>query len=310
MKTQQKKARGKAQKKTGAKTRGKAQGKTQGKGQGKAPGAEKAGKAGQAWVVVLAVVTAALLAATARSGGGGDGTEGDRDAKAAASTPRATAPGALAAQARRNLLTAPSLHVTVTDRSEGAGRSAPSAMDLSLDREGDCSGAVTFGARGSASVLRRDDRVWLRMDAALWRARVPGAAGRALAERIDGRYVTGPASDPTLKDLASVCDLDALHAQLRADARDETITERGGARTLHGVRVVPLTGTSTDGSGTHVTLYVTASGTPRLIEHTRTGGRTDLTTRYADQGAPVRVTQPQASDTVEVSRLGKAKGQG
>ncbi|MFI7010198.1 hypothetical protein [Streptomyces sp. NPDC050145] len=300
MKTQQKKARGKAQ--------GAARGKARPKPQGKAPGTEMAGKAGQAWVLVLAVVTAALLAATARSGGGDDGTDGDRNAKAASAAPRATTPGALAAQARQALLTAPSLHVTVTDRSEGAGRSAPSALDLSLDREGDCSGTVTFGARGAASVLRRDDRVWLRMDAALWRARVPGASGRTLAERIDGRYVTGPASDPTLKDLASVCDLDALRAQLRADARDETITRQGRPRTLHGVRVVPLMGDTR--SGTDVTLYVSASGPPRLIEYTRTGGRTDLTTRYADQGAPVRVTEPPASDSVEVSGLGKARGSG
>ncbi|MZD04163.1 hypothetical protein GTW43_03580 [Streptomyces sp. SID5785] len=264
---------------------------------------------GQVWVLVLAVVTAGLLAARARSHDDGDGdgaTDGDGKAgRTVSAAPRAGTARGLAAQARQQLLSARSLQVTVTDRSAGAGRSTPSALDLSLDRDGDCNGTVTFGTRGTATVLRHGDRVWLRMDDALWRARVPGSAGRALTGRIAGRYVTGPASDPTLKDLASICDLSALRAQLRAEARDEVVTERGGPRTLHGVRVVPLTGTR---HGTEDTLYVTASGTPRLVEQTRTSTgsgsrRTDVTTRYADQGAPVTVTAPAASDTVNVSRL-------
>lgn len=239
------------------------------------------------------MVTATVLAAAARSGGGDDKGKDDAPARPATA-------GGLAAQARRDLLRAGSLRVVVTDRSTGAGRSTPSALDLSLDAEGDCDGTVTFGTRGTARVLRHADRVWLRMDDALWRARVPGAAGRALVHRIDGRYVTGPASDPTLKDLASICDLGTLRTQLRAEARDEKVTERAGPRVRDGVRVVPLTGTR---GGTTDTLYVTEGDRPRLVGRTRTGDGIDITTRYADQGVPVTVQAPPAADTVSASRL-------
>ncbi|WP_372345884.1 hypothetical protein [Streptomyces sp. KL116D] len=259
----------------------------------------EARKTGYGWVLVSAVCTATLIAATAWSG------DDDKDG-APVGAGRGSSARELADRARQALLNSSSLHVTVEDRSKGAGTSAPSALDLALDREDDCMASVTFGAHGRADIVRSDDRVWMRMDAKLWRTRLPGAEGRAAAKLLKGRYVTGPADDRTLADLASVCDLSALRRQIRDGGTGRETVREGEPTTLDGTRVVPLT---TEADGTTSTLYVAAHGTPYALGYTEVsagaaGARaTDTTTRYADYGKPVPVRTPPADASVDVSKL-------
>lgn len=269
---------------------------------------------GYGWVLVAAVCTATLIAATAGSGDGGDAERpveksaeksvGKSAEKSGDKSGERSVEGLPAAEisdkARHELLNAASLHVTVVDRSKGAGATAPSAMDLALDQDKNCTATLTFGADGEADVVRRGDRLWLRMDDALWRARVPGAKGRAAAERFKGHWVTGPVTDPVLKDYARVCDLDALREQLRGGAESGKAVTKGAPTTLDGTPVIPLTGTEKD--GTRKTLYVAARGTPYALKYTEVGAgapgarRTDTTTLYAGYGQPVPARTPAAAD--------------
>jgi hypothetical protein len=290
----------------------------------------KAKKSGHGWVLASAACTAALIAATACSDGGDDGSKDNSDDNGKAPTKSASASKGtsgggdegngggkdngvsrltareISDKAQHELLSTTSLHVTVTDRSKGAGGTSPSAMDLALDRDKNCMATLTFGAHGKADVVRRGDRVWMRMDDKLWQAQVPGAEGKAAAELFKGRYVTGPVSNPALKDLAGVCDLNALQKQLRGETKAEEVGKKGTPTTLDGTPVIPLTG---EKGGTAKTLYVATRGKPYALKYTEVSGgaagarKTDATTLYADYGEPVPLKTPPASESVDVSKL-------
>ncbi|MEU6391411.1 hypothetical protein [Streptomyces sp. NPDC046939] len=271
---------------------------------------ESAKKFGYVWVIVAAVCTATLLAATASPGRDDHGGEGSDDDGIARLSTRV-----IADKARQALLHATSLHVTVVNRSKGAGAggTSPSAMDLTLDRDGNCMATLTFGADGEADVVRRGERVWLRMDDELWRAQVPGAEGRSTAEALDGRYVTGSVGDPVLKRLAAVCDLHTLQEQLRGGTRSDGVDRKGAPTTLNGTPVIPLTGE--DEGGTRKTLWVATRGEPYALKYTEVSAGTagtraiDTTTLYGDYGRPVPLRTPPAADSVSVddTRLGSLR---
>ncbi|MEV1024500.1 hypothetical protein [Streptomyces sp. NPDC050264] len=266
----------------------------------------KAKKFAYGWVLVSAACTAVLFAATARpDGGDGDRSGSPNGTGTATGVTRLTA-RELSDRAEQELLNTSSLHVTVADRSKGAGATSPSAMDLILDRDKDCMATLSFGAHGKADIVRRGDRVWVRMDDKLWRAQLPGAEGRAAAEQFKGRYVTGPVGTSALKNFASVCDLNALRKRLRGGTSADEVGKKGTPTTLGGTPVIPLTG---EKDGTTTTLYVAARGRPYALKYTEVsagaaGARTtDTTTLYADYGKPVPLKTPPASESVEVSKL-------
>ncbi|MFI0237057.1 hypothetical protein [Streptomyces sp. NPDC016845] len=273
-------------------------------------------KHGWVWVLVSAVCTATLLAATARSNGDSNnnssndknnGNSNSNDDRGGDDGVARLSARDIADRARQELLTTTSLHVTVVDRSRGAGGTAPSSMDLALDREGNCTATLTFGADGKANVVRRGDRVWMRMDDKLWQAQVPGAEGKAAADLLKGRYVTGSVDKPVLKNLAGVCDWNTLRRQLRGQTASDEVGKKGSPTTLDGTPVIPLSGE--ERNGTRKTLYVATRGKPYPLKYTEVSAgapgtrKTDTTTLYADYGQPVLLRTPSASDSVDIAKL-------
>ncbi|WP_037824278.1 lipoprotein [Streptomyces sp. NRRL B-1347] len=205
-------------------------------------------------------------------------------------------------KAKKELLDATSVHITLEEKGTDADKDDPAAMDLTLDRDGNCTGKLTFAAGGgTADLVKRGDKVWMKPDSAFWRNQVPGGDGAAAAELFKNRYIHGSTSDPLLKGLSEVCDLKKLQDSVDEDSDDDTDKlKKGDATTVDGTKVVPLTSAE---DGKEKTLYVASEGKPYLIRATEKGDGEDKTTTLSDYGQPVPTETPSAADSVDIGKL-------
>ncbi|GGR71472.1 hypothetical protein GCM10010252_07300 [Streptomyces aureoverticillatus] len=228
-------------------------------------------------------------------GGGGNKKDGTADLSAQE----------ISDKAKQELLDAKSVHLTLSDKGKGVDKDDPAAMDLALDRDGNCAGTLKFGGTGgSAELVKQGDKVWMKPDEAFWKNQVPGGQGAAAAELFKGRYIHGSTNDDMLKGLAEVCDLKELQKDVSDDSDgggDTKDLKKGKVTTVDDTRVVPLTGKDDDGNDT--TLYVAAEGKPYLIRATEKGTGTDKTTTLTDYDKPVPTKTPSAKESVDVAKL-------
>lgn len=219
---------------------------------------------------------------------------------AAAGTPSAQE---LARQAKDNLLAARSVHLRLTDRSAttATSRTQPTSIDLSLDRDGNCVGALRMGSNGgSVAIVKQGDEVWMKPDSAFWKSQLPGIQGVAAAELFKGRYIHGSTKDALLKGMADTCDLTALQKEAGNGPSDGTPLTKGAETVVDGTKVIPLKATE---NGRRSVLYV-SSGTPhRLVEATQQGRGTDLTLAFTDYDKPVPSRTPSPDESVDIGKL-------
>ncbi|MET8330355.1 hypothetical protein [Streptomyces sp. NPDC005181] len=202
-------------------------------------------------------------------------------------------------RSRDAFLSAHSLHLST--RGDPGNGSAPTSLDLIVDRAGNCTGSVGLGGKlGSVRIVKRGNTVWVKPDADFWKNRAPGV-GSALAAILAGRYIKGSASDPRLSSLSSACDLDTFQKVVsdNADTGKGTLT-KGRKTTLAGASVVPLVRTW---HGQKLTMYVAATGKPYPLRIDVTGGspKADATVGFSAFDKPVPTTTPPPDETVDIS---------
>ncbi|EPH44747.1 hypothetical protein ABT390_16710 [Streptomyces aurantiacus] len=249
-----------------------------------------------------AVCGAAALALLVPACSDDDGGKGDKGGKKDGTADQSARE--ISDRAKQELLDAKSVHLTLSDKSRDVEKDDPAAMDLALDRDGNCAGTLRFGGTGgSAELIKRGDKVWMKPDDKFWKNQVPGGQGAAAAELFKGRYIHGSTNDDMLKGLAEVCDLKELQKSVSddSDGDDAKDLKKGKVTTVDGTRVVPLTGKDDDGNDT--TLYVAAEGRPYLIRATEKSTGTDKTTTLTDYDKPVPTKTPPASESVDMNKL-------
>ncbi|MED7822108.1 hypothetical protein [Streptomyces chiangmaiensis] len=210
-------------------------------------------------------------------------------------------PQRLAAQAQAGLRKATSVRLDYVDRSLTAtsNKRLPTAMNIALDRRGNCAGTLTLGGHGgSVEIIKRGTEVWLKPDQTFWKAELPGERGVAASREFEDRYIHGSTSNALLSGIASTCDLEAL--QQAAMVKAPASLHVGLATTLDGTRVVPLT---FEVNGLTSTLYVTADRLHHLYRAAQKGPDTDLSLTFTDYNKPVPVRTPLASESVDISQV-------
>lgn len=197
------------------------------------------------------------------------------------------------------LLGARSMHLST--RSAPADGGAPTTLDLTVDRAGNCTGSVGLGGKqGSVQIVKRGDTVWVKPDADFWKSRDP-SVGSALAAILAGRYMKGSASDPRLSSLSNACDLDTFQKVVSYNATtDKGTLTKGKKTTLAGAPVVPLVRTW---HGQKLTMYVAATGKPYPLRIDVTGGspKADATVGFSAFDKPVPTTTPPPDETVDIN---------
>ena len=175
----------------------------------------------------------------------------------------------------------------------------PTSMNIALDRSGNCAGSMTLGGHGgTVQIIKRGTDVWLKPDAAFWKAELPGRQGAAAATSFSNRYIHGSTSSTLLSGLASSCDLGAL--QKSATAVPPPSLREGLATTVDGIRVVPL---SFRADGLTSTLYVTVAKPHHLYRAAQQGPGTNLSLTFTDYNQPVGAAPPPPNQSVDISQV-------
>ncbi|RII21079.1 hypothetical protein DSC45_01565 [Streptomyces sp. YIM 130001] len=210
-------------------------------------------------------------------------------------------------RARKALTGADSVHLTLEEKGTDADADdrSPRAMDLTLDRDGNCAGSAEMGGdAGSFEIVKQGEKVWLKPDAPFWKAQTKGADGSAAAELFKNRWISGTTEDPVLEGLSDVCDLGEL--QDRAVTGDSDASggakdlAKGDVGTVDGEKAIPLTSTE---HGRDKTLYVATEGKPYPLKATEQGDGTDRTITFTGYDEPVPTKTPAPADTVDIAKL-------
>lgn len=215
-------------------------------------------------------------------------------------------------KAEKALRGAESVHLKmdVADGAEGAGTAAggaPASIDLVLDRDGNCAGEVGTDGQGSVEIVKRGEKVWMKPDAAFWKAQAPGKQGEAAAELFKGRYIYGTTSDAMLKPMAETCDLKRFQKEITSDdTKGEKLT-KGKVTDVGGTEAIPIVNKE---DGATQTVYVATEGEPYPLKLTSEGGDGDGTMTFSDYGDPVPDETPAKSESVDIAKLQKEMGQG
>ncbi|MGV9562071.1 hypothetical protein [Streptomyces sp. NPDC003480] len=210
-------------------------------------------------------------------------------------------PQQLAAQAQSALRQATSVRIHYQDRSAAAANSVtlPTAMDLVLDRQGNCAGTLSLGTHGGmVRIVKRGTDVWLKPNTAFWTAELPGDRGTAAAKTFKNHYIHGSTNDMVFSGVVNACSLQDL--QSAATATPPATLKEGLATTVNGTRVVPLSFTT---NGLTSTLYVTTGRPHLLYRAAQKGPGTDLTLTFTDYNKPVTAKTPPPSTSLDVSKL-------
>jgi hypothetical protein len=156
-----------------------------------------------------------------------------------------------------------------------------------------CTGTVSSAGKGSLTMVVIGTTAWVKPDNAYWKAVAGSQASQAIAT-FGGKYLKGPTSDSTIAGLTELCNLNSITSQLSQPANPD----KGKVTTVSGKQAIPLTDTAKGG-----TLYVTNAASPLPIELVNNSGATKGKLAF-DVGAPVSLTAPPASETVDASKYG------
>ncbi|WP_327353951.1 hypothetical protein [Streptomyces sp. NBC_01304] len=201
----------------------------------------------------------------------------------------------IADKAEDSLLRARSLHLTLRPQ-DPPGADIRTAHDLVLDRDGNCNGSSLIGGgTGKSWIVKRGEKVWFKFSDEFWRNEVPN--GDALADLLQGRYVSGTTSSSLLRAHSKVCDLPRWQDDIAADAFKDQDLRKGARTTVGGLPAIALTRTG-------LTVYVATQGKPyplKVVRKDSSGATT--TTTLTDYDKPVPPQTPSANESVDVAEL-------
>lgn len=159
-------------------------------------------------------------------------------------------------------------------------------LDMRLKSDGGTGSVTSKGA--TFRLLRVGEQLYLKADAAFW-----NGGDTTAADKLEGKYVKVPATDPSYKKFSGFTDKDVLldglltlHGTLATDGHHEQ----------SGVRTIRVTGD--DGSGG--TLDVSLEGKPYPLRLVRAGDAGTL--RFSDWNKNFTVSRPAPSDTVDYGK--------
>ncbi|WP_199881638.1 hypothetical protein [Streptomyces sp. CB03911] len=176
-------------------------------------------------------------------------------------------------------------------------------FDLAASKAGDCTGSVGTGSEGKVELVRIGGRTWIKPDAVFWNtvAAKEGNAksGAVLAELFKGRYITNGQDDPSLKEMAEVCDL--IGAISKDDGTSGDKYTKGAAADVDGTKAFSITATDSDGE--HSTLYVATQGKPYLVRMEQTAGAEPGQLTFSDFDKPLDLKAPPADNVIDFSAV-------
>lgn len=271
-------------------------------------------------IAATAIGTTALLGLTAcQPGGEGKAAALGRTARAAATAPApsgsASAPakgaGGLTDLSGAEILTqayeatrkAESAHVNAKVPYEGK----PMGIDLSLDKKGNCNGAIRLDGMGRLDIIKSTELLHFRGDEAYWRGaaklkNTPKKQTDQMVATLADRWVKIPTSDPRAASMTGSCDLEKLTGGF---GKSSPLARKGATTTVDGKPALAITSPAKEGTQTD---YVATQGTPYILKSAISGG-SDGEAVFSEFGTPVDVTSPKDTDVLDLGKVGGTPGE-
>ncbi|MFF8784208.1 hypothetical protein [Streptomyces sp. NPDC015125] len=244
-------------------------------------------------VTLLAGITCTAAAAAADTS---DGGEGDLTNKSAQQ---------IADDALRQLVGAQSLRLRTQTSAD------PTKLDLTLDRAGNCTGAISKGESGSVELIKRGNQVWMKPDAAFWKGQLPGKSGEEAAAKYENTFLHGTTQNSFLRNLSAACDLKAFQKSASTPGKPSSGSStpshapavsltKGRPTTEEGTRVLPVIKKA---EGAVQTLYVAIDGKHYPRKLTAELDHRSGTILLSNYDTPVSTKTPAPGDTADISVL-------
>jgi hypothetical protein len=238
------------------------------------------GRTGRRAALTLAAVTAASLAAAGCGGGGGGA-----DPLSGMSAKQVVAKAVADLGAAKSF----TMKGDVVQSGQTLG------IDLGYLKGKGCSGTVSEGDKGSITLVVIGTTAWVKPSDEFLKSTAGSQASAAIA-LLNGRYLKGSTSDSTVASLTTVCDVN----QMTSSFTQTGTLVKGKVTTVGGQQVLPITDKTKGG-----TMNVTNTATPQIVSITNATGAGGSSGQLAfGVGAPVTLTPPPASQTVDGSSLG------
>jgi hypothetical protein len=246
--------------------------------------------------VAAALAGAAILGSAAACSSSGTST-----ASGTSSTPGSTASasaqgGALdglsadeiARRATADLKAVSSVHVKGSVQSSGQNI----ALNLSLGSQG-CTGTMGIDGQGSFVLLKIGKSLWIKPDDKFWK-HAAGSDGSALVDLVSGKYIKPSAKGSSLASIGALCD----PAQFaKSFGSDMTGMVKGTSTTIAGQSALQI-----KDSGDAASAYVTVDAKPQFLR--LDGGGSNGRLDFTDYNAPLHLTPPPASKTLDGAKYG------
>jgi hypothetical protein len=246
--------------------------------------------------VAAALAGAAILGSAAACSSSGTST-----ASGTSSTPGSTASasaqgGALdglsadeiARRATADLKAVSSVHVKGSVQSSGQNI----ALNLSLGSQG-CTGTMGIDGEGSFVLLKIGKSLWIKPDDKFWN-HAAGSAGSALIDLVSGKYIKPSAKGSSLASIGALCD----PAQFaKSFGSNMTGMVKGTSTTIAGQPALQI-----KDSGDAASAYVTVDAKPEFLR--LDGGGSNGRLDFSDYNAPLHLTPPPASKTLDGAKYG------
>ncbi|MEU6327285.1 hypothetical protein ABZ851_08365 [Streptomyces sp. NPDC047049] len=247
-------------------------------------------------VTLIAGITCTTAAAAAETS---DGGEGDLASKSAQQ---------IADDALQQLVGAQSLRLRTSTSAD------PTRLDLTLDRAGNCTGAISKGKYGSVELIKRGNQVWMKPDAAFWKGQLPGKSGEEAATKYENTFLHGTTKNTFLRNLSAACDLKAFqksastpekpssggHTPSSPSHAPAVALTKGAPTTEEGTRVLPVIKKT---KGAVQTLYVAIEGKHYPRKLTAELDHRSGTILLSNYNTPVSTKTPAPGDTADISVL-------
>ncbi|MFJ9611876.1 hypothetical protein ACIRS1_36630 [Kitasatospora sp. NPDC101176] len=174
-------------------------------------------------------------------------------------------------------------------------------FNLAVDTKGQCNGTMSAGDKGQFEIISDGKTTYVKPDKAFW-TNLGGPNGAQAAELFKGRYLTGPATDPKMQSLASVCNLAEFSKKIVEDDGSDGKAEKGSAGTVNGVKTFSLKVTDTKGEVS--TIHVATEGKPYPVRIEHTGAKDgNGSVDFSDFDKPITVQAPPADNTIDFSKF-------
>jgi len=249
-----------------------------------------------------AVLCAALALGVTACGGSSSSksaTGGSSTAASASSSPTSASASvdplaamtgsAIVGKAEADLRAASSVRMT------GSGTNAGTAFNVALDLAPGkgCDGTISTAGTGSFDIVVIGTKVWIKPDNAFWQKE--GGSDAIALQLLQGKYLEDSTTSTGLGSLSSLCDLTKTLSDTTGDV---TTAVKGPDTMFDGQKALTLLDPSKGG-----TMTVSDAAVPEVLQIHKVGSDAG-TLNLTDFNAPVTLTPPPASETIDGSKYG------